>query len=311
MPDLTARISNLSEHSTIREVKEIVRDIFHVHFGMSSDATRMHDITNEFHEFTRAVSRIHRKEEFGDLLASLLAFSSEQDMSVSDAIRQSLLKIERRADIYATNGDKKNIAIFGGSFDPPHRGHVNAARAILSCSLDIREVWFMPANVSMSSKRLTDTRHRVAMCRLLEDQDPRIKFFGYEIDHNLSSETRNTISRLLQADFADQHRFHFVVSLDVANSIHTWAGSDELIRSVPFIVLPRHGYTPDVSHPWYLQSPHRYLSEASDLIEASSSRIRAIFQTQSFAGVDADVEKLLTPSVYAYICENSLYTSVE
>ena len=64
MPDLTARISHLSEHSTIHEVKEIVRDIFHVHFGMSSDVTRMNDITNEFHEFTRAISRMHRKEEF-------------------------------------------------------------------------------------------------------------------------------------------------------------------------------------------------------------------------------------------------------
>lgn len=302
--NLRERIEALPADPSFSEVMELVRDTFRVHFGITSDESRMHDVANEFHEFTRALTRQHRLDEYGDLLSSLFAFAAEQHADPAQAIKNTLLKIERRADIYAEHGDKPNVAIFGGSFDPPHLGHLAAAQAILASTLDIREVWLMPSFSAMSCKRLTEAKHRAAMCRLFEELDPRIRFFGYEIDHKLSSETRQTILRLMQEDFADRYRMHFVVSVDVANSIPGWPGSDELVRSVPFITLPRPGFAPDLRHPWFLQTPHRYLSEARGLIEVSSSDIRQAYRSKDMTRAAA----LLPSPVETYIREHGLYT---
>jgi len=65
---------------------------------------------------------------------------------------------------------------------------------------------FMPAYEYVGPKRLTDAVHRAAMCRLLETIDPRFKFFGYEMDHRLRSETLQTLLKLSAESFADTHR---------------------------------------------------------------------------------------------------------
>lgn len=61
-----------------------------------------------------------------------------------------------------------NVLIVGGSFNPPHIGHIWAAQQVFE-SHSMHEVWFMPnySSKNYSSKRLVNSVHRLAMCKLL------------------------------------------------------------------------------------------------------------------------------------------------
>ncbi|HEU0051004.1 MAG TPA: nicotinate-nicotinamide nucleotide adenylyltransferase [Patescibacteria group bacterium] len=299
--DRRKRILAINDQSTLAELGALARESFEVHFGPTSDQASDDDILGEALEFVRALSHAGRTEEAGDLAAALLAWTARHSVSLAESIRETLLKIERRADIYATHGDKKRVAIYGGSFDMPHNGHVAAAKAVLDSNLGIEEVWFMPAYDSR--KQLTPARHRAAMCRLLQTLDHQIRFFGYELDHKLSNDTRHTLLRLSCEPFADQHRFFFMVSMDVANSISSWRGGEELKRAAVFITLPRPGYNPDLDNPWYVQQPHRYLAGAKNLVELSSSQIRQLYREGRFN----EAASFVPAEIHDYICTHHLY----
>ncbi|OGL72862.1 hypothetical protein A3C96_03560 [Candidatus Uhrbacteria bacterium RIFCSPHIGHO2_02_FULL_60_10] len=286
----------------VDELMNEIKAVFARHFGVTTDAERMSDIATQFFGFRRALTRAGREAEFGDLLAALLVFAKEQRIDPVEAVRRTLAKIERRADIYAQRGDRPKVAIFGGSFDPPHLGHIAVARALLR-SKAAEQVWFMPAYGYIGSKRLMPARHRAAMCRLLEALDPRFKYFGYEIDHRLSSETLQTMLKLSEEEVADRNRLHFVVSVETANDLSNWSRSDELMRAVPFIVVPRAGYEPDFRNPWFLQEPHVYLAAAKDLLGISSTAVRNAYRAGDFAKAAA----LVPPSIDRYIRRNRLY----
>ncbi|MBP7133751.1 hypothetical protein KBA73_00895 [Patescibacteria group bacterium] len=304
LSDRQARIRALSLATPLGELITLVKEVFDAHFGETSDQGRLDDMKREFYEFFQALTRKGRTAELGDFIASSLVYSAEQGIDLSEALRGTLEKIERRAELYAKYGDKRRIAIYGGSFDMPQRGHVAIGKAIVNSDLGIDEVWYMPAFGYAGSKTLSEPRHRAAMCALLEKTDSRFKYFGYEIDHQLGGETVHTLSRLVNDALADHHRFHFVVSVETAMSIPTWPRWEELIRTVPFIVLPRPGYEVDAkTTQWFMQPPHRYLSSAQGLIELSSTVVRDLYA----AGEDARADALVTPHVAAYIHEHGLY----
>lgn len=60
----------------------------------------------------------------------------------------------------------RTIAIYGGSFDPPHVGHLLVATHVLATQ-PVDELWFVPTHTHMLGKQLTEFTHRLAMTKLL------------------------------------------------------------------------------------------------------------------------------------------------
>ena len=60
----------------------------------------------------------------------------------------------------------KNVALLGGAFDPPTKGHMAIAEAVLKLP-EIDEVWFMPCYVHMFDKTMRPYEERVEMLRLM------------------------------------------------------------------------------------------------------------------------------------------------
>ena len=60
-----------------------------------------------------------------------------------------------------------NLALFGGTFDPIHRGHVNVARAAVA-RFELKQVWFVPADIPPHKQKtpITSFYHRYAMVTL-------------------------------------------------------------------------------------------------------------------------------------------------
>src|SRR5581483_5621557 len=140
-----------------------------------------------------------------------------------------------------------NVAIFGGTFDPLHRGHLAVAQAAQE-RFHLGRIYFVPADVPPHKQRrpVTAFHHRYAMVALgtaghasfvpslLEAPSP-----GALRAPNYSLET----VRRLRASLPKRDRLFFLIGVDAFMEIGTWHKADELLQEVEFIVVSRPGYS--------------------------------------------------------------------
>jgi nicotinate-nucleotide adenylyltransferase len=132
------------------------------------------------------------------------------------------------------------VAIFGGSFNPPHIGHQLAALYVLETHA-IDALWFLPTFEHPFDKPLIAFSERSAMCRLIAAAlGPRASVSDIEARLGGPSHTLRTVERLRQ-DFPEA-RFSLVIGADLVSEVDGWHGSRELRKAVDFIVVNRSGH---------------------------------------------------------------------
>jgi nicotinate-nucleotide adenylyltransferase len=198
-----------------------------------------------------------------------------------------------------------NIAILGGAFDPPHKGHIKTAQlALETCA--IGQSWLMPCFSHLYDKKMESPEHRYEMCRLAVEKCKNILVSRFEIDNELTSGTYDMLSKL-KVEYP-QHNFFFVIGTDNADTIHKWRNSEALLAENHFIVIPRKGYQADPSVTWYKNvvkggKTHKFLSDGTT-ISVSSTEIRLSLKNDpTLAGRLGQ----LNESVKEYIFEHNLY----
>ena len=132
----------------------------------------------------------------------------------------------------------ERIGIFGGSFDPPHTGHLLAASDALE-ALGLDRLVFVPARLSPFKEGVTVTSaaDRLAMVRLLTGGDPRFGVDPIEIDREGLSYTVDTL-----AAYADRHpraELFLLVGEDVLPGFPQWREPDRIRRLARLVVLRR------------------------------------------------------------------------
>jgi nicotinate-nucleotide adenylyltransferase len=131
------------------------------------------------------------------------------------------------------------IALFGGSFNPPHLGHELAALYVLETA-DVDELWLVPCFKHPFEKALEPFEDRLAMCQLAGAAlGPRARVTDIERALGDESRTLRTV-RALEARHPE-HRFSLVIGADLVAETESWHGAAELRGSVPFIVVGRAG----------------------------------------------------------------------
>jgi nicotinate-nucleotide adenylyltransferase len=297
-------INGITEQTPVGQIVSAVHQVFEATFGTTTDEERIKDILREALEFTRATTRKNRLEELGDLLASLFAFCVEQGVDPIQYLMNTILKIQRKGEMYRARGDKPIVGICGGSFDPITIGHIAAGRLILNSKLGVQRILYMPANVYFGSKSLAPAEDRANMTRLVQHIDPRMEYFGYEIEKDLFSETIHTLQSLMTSDFAATNRIFFVVSVETAIAMRNWPRHEQLVNTVPFIVVPRPGHEPRLANHWFLREPHVYIEETYGLEEMSSTQVRAMYKNCQFAEAR---EAVASHEIHDYIMSRGLY----
>ena len=192
----------------------------------------------------------------------------------------------------------KQIAVFGGAFDPVTLGHILVAKMLLGV-LNFDNVWFLPSYHSWNDKNMQSPEHRLNMLKLAcsDISDRRINVCSYEIRNKLVEPTVLVLDRL--TTYIDA-TFSFCIGTDQADEIQTWHEWERLITQYPFVVMERPG-NPYVAGSWYTAARHQFLKNTSSISNISSTEVRKAIATD---GVSYNV----TQSVMQYIKENKLYT---
>jgi nicotinate-nucleotide adenylyltransferase len=132
------------------------------------------------------------------------------------------------------------IALFGGSFNPPHLGHELAALYVLETA-GVDELWLIPCFQHPFDKALEPFEDRLAMCRLAAGAlGPRARVTDIERELGDESRTLRTV-RALQARHPE-HQFALVIGADLVAETASWYGAEELRAAVSFIVVGRAGH---------------------------------------------------------------------
>lgn len=212
-------------------------------------------------------------------------------------------------------GRLTKVAVYGGAFDPITRGHAFFARVLAKCPDLVDEVWIMPAAKHRFGKQMAPAEDRLAMCRLVFPDHPKIKICDYEIKRQSDLKDGSTYTTMLwmNKSFPDCH-FHIAIGTDNANIMHTWARWEELTDDFPFIIVPRGGVPLDQTVKWYRDDRHKVL-KLEKTMSTSSTDARDIVQkvnAESTMGVvssetAAKVESVFNMDVYEYIMKQRLY----
>ena len=134
--------------------------------------------------------------------------------------------------------NKKRVAIFGGSFDPIHNGHLAlAGEALLRALAD--EVWLMvtPQNPHKQGCALSDERQRLRMVQLAVEDKPGMVACDFEFTLPRPSYTLNTL-KALDAAFPDKE-FSLLIGADNWEKFDRWYKGDEILSRYGILVYPR------------------------------------------------------------------------
>src|SRR5437016_588263 len=131
-------------------------------------------------------------------------------------------KFVRHAQDFASVMEAKRAAIYGGTFDPVHKGHLEVARRVQKLfALD--EVIFVPACVPPHKRGagITSAFHRFAMLAMATQDDERFRISTIELDEPNRPYAVDTVSRL-QDKLGSSHRLFFLIGADSWAEFETW-----------------------------------------------------------------------------------------
>lgn len=179
---------------------------------------------------------------------------------------------------------KRWVGVFGGSFDPPHLGHLMAAIYALKVH-EFDEVWFVPAYHHAFGKRLSPFKRRADMCRrLIQEASPKLKVS--EIEKSLRSDGRMLLTLQALRRKHPSSYFSLIIGSDLLRERRKWYKFSEIEERFMVFTVPR-GKSP--SEPFYVP-------------DISSTDVRRRLRSRR------SLANLLTPGVAEYVLSNRLYT---
>lgn len=132
------------------------------------------------------------------------------------------------------------VGLFGGSFNPPHAGHVLVAELAMR-RLNLDQLWWIvtPGNPLKSVRELAPLSERIAMSEKITE-DPRIKVTGFEAAHRVRY-TADTLAIIKQRNPGVD--FVWVMGADSLRDFHKWQRWREIAMTFPIAVIDRPGAT--------------------------------------------------------------------
>ncbi|WP_338866656.1 nicotinate (nicotinamide) nucleotide adenylyltransferase [Myxococcus stipitatus] len=132
------------------------------------------------------------------------------------------------------------VALLGGSFNPPHVGHLMAA-SYVHATQQVDEVWLMPSSQHPFGKQMEPFEHRVAMCdAMCRETSGWLKTTQIEREPGLTGRTVDTLSLLVER-YPDV-KWSIIIGSDILRDLPHWKDFHRIEEMARVIVLYRAGY---------------------------------------------------------------------
>jgi nicotinate-nucleotide adenylyltransferase len=196
----------------------------------------------------------------------------------------------------------RSIGILGGTFNPPHRGHL-ALASHAQAELGLELVLLMPAHSAPHKGDEEDPgpQRRLEMCRLAveDDKEPGLEACALEVERGGPSYTVDTLRAIRQSD--PEAELTFIVGADMARTLPAWREPRALVELAGLAVAERE----DAGREDVLRALAPLSADVAflkmPLVEISSSIVRERVK------VGEPIEGLVAPAVAEYIAAHGLY----
>ena len=194
----------------------------------------------------------------------------------------------------------RSIGILGGTFNPPHRGHLALARHA-QAELGLERVLLMPAHSAPHKGDEEDPgpRRRLEMCRLAVGGEPGMEACGLEIERGGPSYTVDTLRAIKQGD--PQADLTFIVGADMARTLPAWREPRALVGLAGLAIAEREETGREEVLRALAPLGARMTFLAMPMLEVSSSQVRERVKAGE------PIEDLVAPAVAEYIAAHALY----
>lgn len=191
-------------------------------------------------------------------------------------------------------------AIFGGTFDPPHAGHVAAAICARE-QLDVGVLHVIVANdpwQKSAERVVTPAHHRFAMALLAFRDLDGVVVSDLEIQRGGPTYTIDTVTELERPGTETL----LVMGPTAASGLSTWHRADELSERVTLAILQSRGEPPLHVEGW------RTRTVAMEPVQASATQVRGLLAQRRQQQIAFQAAQLVPPAVMGYIAEHRLYS---
>ena len=194
------------------------------------------------------------------------------------------------------------IGLFGGTFNPPHKGHIALAKRVLS-EFSLDRLIFIPAGnpPHKTDKCITDKAHRFSMIKIAVQNLHDFPVSDFEINNEKPSYSYIAIEHFKKV-YPDDEIF-FIIGADSYRDFPKWKNYPDILSLCTFVVMNRNN---DDLNRYYLKyrelcPGHKALFSEDFSYDLSSTELR----DKLSAGEDCT--ELLPDGVYEYIVKNNLY----
>ena len=185
------------------------------------------------------------------------------------------------------------VALFGGSFNPPHVAHQMVALYVLETQ-PVDELWFVPTYTHPFGKPLAGYDHRIAMCELAAaalGTRARVSRAEAELASRPGFVASHTVD-LVDLAIEQGHAPRLVIGADILQDAARWHRWADVVARAPLIVVGRAGHA---------------LPPGSDAAQVTMPEISATHVRHLLASGDSGAAGLVPRDVLRYIAQHHLY----
>ncbi len=198
--------------------------------------------------------------------------------------------------------ETERVGLYGGTFSPPHMGHVNAAEVFLN-SVNLTKLVIMPANIPPHKVvlNLVSPEHRLEMCRLSFGNLKKTVISDYEIKKDGVSYTVDTLRTFTR----ENRKLFLLCGDDMFLTLDTWRNAEEIFKLATIVGIRRY----DGDSEALLQKKKIYEEKYSAEIVLIDNKAFPVSSTEIRERIsNGEVPSgLIHPDAEKYIYENGLY----
>ncbi len=191
------------------------------------------------------------------------------------------------------------IGIFGGSFNPPHRMHLQIAIDLIEKGY-LDKVIYVPTGTKYPKQYLSTDENRLHMLKLMIEGFENIDVSDYELKNNLVY-TYQTLDYFKERYPDDE--IYFILGNDLFREINTWKKADYILKTHRILMTIRNGDKKEELENLYPDYKSNIV--ITDIIprELSSTKIREAIKVNNIKFLEENLDR----KVLDYIIENKLY----